>query len=765
MFPRACALLAGLSLAVTCLSGADSNARPAPERIRLLIETDAGGDPDDEQSLVRFLLYASEWDVEGIIANRARARDGENRNPERTGVGIVRRLVRAYAECQPNLARHDARFPSGDTLLARVLDGTDASEAGVRRIIEAVDSPDPRPLWYSDWGSDRGSSTNNLRRALDRVLRERGPEGYARFKRRIQLSSSDAFGPHTFETAPAFTLWIDPWRPAIGGRRWYHQFSRIVAPAGGFDPHRDLLHGHGPLGALYPTNTGPLWKEGDSLSFIHLIPTGLGDPALPSLGGWGGRFGPRDDAHGRPYWWAGVADTWNGATHRDQTLARWAAAIQNDFRARLDWCVAPPEGANHPPVVVSASPRRQTVRAGERVELSVRGSHDPDRHPLKVRWESYPEAGSGPVTLQPVDETSVAFTAPSTPAPASYHVIASVEDAGDPPLTRYARFIVEVDPNLPIRSAPLPSGPGLAALYPGDAGIASDPRVLLFEDFEIPSKSALPSRWESVSDQDGRVIALVPDAPPGSPGTNSIEFTATLGKDTGGHLYRRLPRAVDRAFARFLVRFDETNGYTHHFVHFGGYNPSTAWPQGGAGERPAGNERFTVGVEPFGDYGRHRPPGLWNLYTYWQEMKVSAGNRYWGNGLRPARDFAATPGAWQCLEVMVQLNSAPDRHDGELALWVDGRLALHLAPGSRRTEWTGMGLTQLAEGGAPFEGFRWRNSDDLKVNFFWLLDYVTENVARQNRVTDPPRVNRVRFDHIVVAEDYIGPVTSSPPSK
>ena len=52
----------------------------AAEQLRVIVETDAGGDPDDEQSLVRFLLYANEWDVEGIIANRAVARDGENRN-------------------------------------------------------------------------------------------------------------------------------------------------------------------------------------------------------------------------------------------------------------------------------------------------------------------------------------------------------------------------------------------------------------------------------------------------------------------------------------------------------------------------------------------------------------------------------------------------------------------------------------------------------------------------------------------------------------
>src|SRR5512142_8021 len=75
----------------------------AEQRLRLIIETDAGGDPDDEQSLVRFLLYANEWDVEGIIANRPVARERENLNPERTGLGIVRAQLRAYAQCYTNL--------------------------------------------------------------------------------------------------------------------------------------------------------------------------------------------------------------------------------------------------------------------------------------------------------------------------------------------------------------------------------------------------------------------------------------------------------------------------------------------------------------------------------------------------------------------------------------------------------------------------------------------------------------------------------------
>src|SRR5215468_5793657 len=82
----------------------------ATERLRVMIETDAGGDPDDEQSLVRFLLYTNEWDVEGIICTLAKARDKENLNPQRTGLGIVRRQLKAYGACYPKLVKHDRRF-------------------------------------------------------------------------------------------------------------------------------------------------------------------------------------------------------------------------------------------------------------------------------------------------------------------------------------------------------------------------------------------------------------------------------------------------------------------------------------------------------------------------------------------------------------------------------------------------------------------------------------------------------------------------------
>jgi hypothetical protein len=306
--------------------------------------------------------------------------------------------------------------------------------------------------------------------------------------------------------------------------------------------------------------------------------------------------------------------------------------------------------------------------------------------------------------------------------------------------------------------APFPQGSGLAGKYPGDRGIRHDPHVLFAEDFEAGSLTDIGRRWSDVSNAGGKVLAFSPDVPPASAGQRSLRMTATLGENTGGHLYRRLDRGVERLFARFYVKFAPDAEYIHHFVHLGGYQPATLYPQGGAGERPRGDERITVGIEPYGDYGRYAPPGEWSFYTYWQEMKRSADGKYWGNGIRPAPPALIPKNRWQCVEVMVKLNSRPEIPDGELALWLDGKLIMHVAKGTPQGPWSGMGFDVLKRGGERFVGFRWRNSPDLKLNFFWLLHYVTENAAKQNHSAHPKPINRVWFDDVVVGTTYIGPI-------
>jgi hypothetical protein len=118
------------------------------------------------------------------------------------------------------------------------------------------------------------------------------------------------------------------------------------------------------------------------MTFLYLVPTGMNDPDEPSWGSWAGRYSLNENFPGKRYYWASPTDTWNGATSRDNTLARWAADLQNDFRARLDWCVKSPREANHAPhAVVNGGEGKEfciTARPGQDVSFDA-GAPGPRR--------------------------------------------------------------------------------------------------------------------------------------------------------------------------------------------------------------------------------------------------------------------------------------------------------------------------------------------------------------------------------------------------
>lgn len=93
-------------------------------RPRLCILTDIGGDPDDQQSLVRLLVYANEFDIEAIIPQHW---DGEThgrngRTPEQQ-MELVRDYIHRYGMVHANLSQHAAGYPSADRLEAVVKRG------------------------------------------------------------------------------------------------------------------------------------------------------------------------------------------------------------------------------------------------------------------------------------------------------------------------------------------------------------------------------------------------------------------------------------------------------------------------------------------------------------------------------------------------------------------------------------------------------------------------------------------------------------------
>jgi hypothetical protein len=260
-------------------------------------------------------------------------------------------------------------------------------------------------------------------------------------------------------------------------------------------------------------------------------------------------------------------------------------------------------------------------------------------------------------------------------------------------------------------------------------------------------------------------MSLSGDVPPGSAGSKSLLIAQQAEKGTGADLYRRLSEGYDRVFTRMYVKFAEDCEPVHHFgTCVGGNFPSTAWPSVRAGQPPDGDKSFWIGIEPFGDAWR------WDYYTYWCEMRGSPPRgQTWGNSFIRAPGLKVRKGRWQCIELMVQVNRVGESN-GELALWIDGELVSHLGKGFPKGKWVFDKFTPAADGegvrwnqakgdreyfttapgGDPFEGFRFRTNPKLNINFLWLYLYLTEGT--------PGKVNRVWFDDVVVATEYIGPL-------
>ena len=291
-----------------------------------------------------------------------------------------------------------------------------------------------------------------------------------------------------------------------------------------------------------------------------------------------------------------------------------------------------------------------------------------------------------------------------------------------------------------VAAAPVPPE-GLASLYPGDEGLERDPRVLFVEDFETGALDEIGARWG-----DRRVAAarmeLVSECHAASPGERSL-FISIGGPDAlqpgccGGHLYTHT-RAVDQMHVRFYVKFHEKHGYMHHHVFLIADREPTPWPKGWAGKKPSGDYHFSTAIEPRTDWGKIPPPGAWNFYSYWQEMKPDGLGHYWGNQF-PAGDAVIPRGQWICVEAMVKANSSPKKADGEQAFWIDGKQV------------------------GRFTGIRWRSTNKLKLNSVWLMYNVDKGTDQHNNDPDPQsRIYEAWFDDVVVATEYIGPVRGRP---
>jgi len=423
-------------------------AAPASQKPRVIVTTD--GEVDDQSSMVRFLLYTCDFDVAGIVEVNSRYQ----KNGHSKDLWIDKQL-KAYEEVLPNLRKHNPDYPDAKQLRGVMRAGNEnikdllvappdmetKDTAGAQLIIDTLLDDDPRPAHVISWGG-----ANTTASALWKLKAKYPKEKFEYAVSRIRIYCiwyQDGGGSWIQKNIPEAHIneayqWDDVWdyesisdnprkrasaNPAEVQR---HMGSKWLAD--------NVTTGHGPLGALYPQK---YVSEGDTSAFLHLVNNGLDSHRDYTLGGWGGRSAYDDPKFPNHVTDRNLKDDGNA----NKMYWRWIPAVQNDFAARMDWCVKEFKDANHPPVAKVQGNLRRDVKASETVDL-VATATDPDGNKLTCKWWQYVEAGTAAaVTIAnrySLDKAS--FVVPNEPGK-QIHIILEVTDNGTPPLVRYQRVI------------------------------------------------------------------------------------------------------------------------------------------------------------------------------------------------------------------------------------------------------------------------------------------------------------------------------------
>ena len=441
-------------------------ALPETEKHRIVLLTDIGGDVDDMQSLTRFLLYADQYDIEGLLATSIRIFPKHKHRPpdgEPQPHHIVE-WIKAYGQVRENLMKHSAGWPETDALLGMIKKGIKTGRnadfdirKGVARnpdahfpldevlgkgkdteasmhIIDVVDKDDDRPVWIPIWGG-----SIELAQALWRVRNDRSKEDVEKFVAKLRVYAwghQDASGPWILENFPTI-----PYIVSTGGI--LYSADPKLRSQEWLDTH--VRFNHGPLGALCPLRKGELGGA-DSETYLGLIPNGLSALEHPDWGGWGGRFKREPDS--QTQWVDVVSDP--TPEEMGATISRWAPHFQNDYEARMDWCVKSFDEANHPPHPVlngdgSLQPVEITANPSERIDLDATGSSDVDNDTLSYEWKFYPEAGTytGYIDIENANKMTTRFVVPEDASGTMLHILLVLTDDGAPKLTRYRRLVIQ----------------------------------------------------------------------------------------------------------------------------------------------------------------------------------------------------------------------------------------------------------------------------------------------------------------------------------
>jgi hypothetical protein len=436
---------------------------------RIVVLTDISkGEPDDHESLIRLLAHADLFEIEGLIYST-----GWSLTEVRDDFfQLIHDVIDAYEKDLPNLMKRSGQtgfledesrqtlgyWPSPDYLRERTMNGSrrrglehlgkDNVSDGSNLIIRMADKDEDRPLWVLFWGGG-----NTLAQAIWQVQQERSEEELKAFLRKLAayaITDQDRAIPQTTPYDISSQYWM---RSEFEKDLLYFwcECAWIYHNSTGRDNWDDYarhIQNRGNLGKSYPKYVYGV--EGDTPSFLHLMPNGLNDPLVPGQIGWSGYFEWRKGRDNETY---AYTNHWDrdrpSPTHGicRKYFDYFYPASFNNFVARMDWAHEG-KGNRNPVVIINRDKSLDAIeidaKPGKQVRLDGRRSFDPDGDRLSFNWWVMPEAGTyrQEISITDNDSERITFRVPDDAAGTSIHIICEVTDNGTPALNSYRRIII-----------------------------------------------------------------------------------------------------------------------------------------------------------------------------------------------------------------------------------------------------------------------------------------------------------------------------------
>jgi len=311
-------VVSGMARVEPCRAGAIDGTR-----YRVIVSTDiGGGDQDDIQSMVHYLVYSDLFDTEGLISSP----------PKQGRTKDIFKTIDVYDKDYPRLKTYSTRYPTPEYLRTITKQGAidPAGEKGYGKetegshwIIDCARKDDKRPLYILVWGAvtdvaqalhDNPSIKEKIRVHFIASWNQRQDENAFRY---IDKHHSDLWLIYNDTT---FRGWY------MGGKSRGDLGNRSFVTT--------HIKNHGALGDYFAPLKGGSIKMGDTPTVAWLL---CGTPDDPTKESWGGQFIRKP---GRPNWWIDnpAPELTESGKPGARTVNKWRVDYLRHFQKRMDRC-------------------------------------------------------------------------------------------------------------------------------------------------------------------------------------------------------------------------------------------------------------------------------------------------------------------------------------------------------------------------------------------------------------------------------------------